>query len=81
MGYQAADFAVGFVPMVGDVADYFFKANKWSAKLFQKYFEKLQKRAIAMGVSKADIQALQSNNAKFVQAMNEVYDKNFAKEA
>ncbi|MDR0649869.1 MAG: DUF4112 domain-containing protein, partial [Candidatus Peribacteria bacterium] len=31
LGYQTADFAVGAIPILGDIADYFFKANKWSA--------------------------------------------------
>jgi hypothetical protein len=46
LGYQTADVLVGAIPVVGDVADYFFKANKRSAKIFQKHFSELQKMAI-----------------------------------
>jgi hypothetical protein len=74
LGYQTADILVGAVPVLWDIADYFFKANKWSAKIFQKHFEKIQKRTIAQGLSKSDIQKMQADNAKFVKAMNKAYD-------
>ncbi|MDR0651492.1 MAG: DUF4112 domain-containing protein, partial [Candidatus Peribacteria bacterium] len=81
LGYQTADFAVGAIPILGDIADYFFKANKWSAKIFQKHFDKLQKRAIAQGISPADIEKMQINNAKFVKAMHAFYEKEISKKA
>ena len=80
LGLQAFDFAVGLMPVVGDGADYFFKANKWSAKLFAQHFEKLTQEAIEQEfVTKADIEHMQHNDAKFVKAMNVIYDQKFAK--
>lgn len=50
IGLQAADFAVGAVPILGDAADYFFKANKWSGKSFEQQTQDLIKKAREAGV-------------------------------
>lgn len=36
----AADFAIGFIPMVGDVADFFFKANNRNIELLERELER-----------------------------------------
>lgn len=38
-----ADLAIGAIPIVGDIADFFFKANKRNVKIFQGYLEELRK--------------------------------------
>lgn len=56
-GLEAADFFVGAVPILGDIADYFFKANKWIAKDFTKHRMRLEKEVTeaveATGLSQA----------------------------
>lgn len=52
---QAADFFVGAVPIAGDIADIFFKANKWSVPLFQKRTDELIAEARKAGVSEKAI--------------------------
>ncbi len=47
---QVADFAIGAVPVAGDVADYLFQANKMSAKLFAANMEKVKQEALEMGI-------------------------------
>jgi hypothetical protein len=63
IGLQAADFAVGAIPVVGDVADYFFKANKWSAKSFEKQTEELVEKACEAGVLEDKIAQLTQSAA------------------
>jgi len=47
--YQASDVLIGAIPVLGDIWDFFFKANKKSAKLFKKHIKKLTKDAIKEG--------------------------------
>ena len=47
--YQAWDVLIGAIPVLGDIWDFFFKANKKSALLFKKHLEKLTKDAIKEG--------------------------------
>ncbi|HPO05951.1 MAG TPA: DUF4112 domain-containing protein [Candidatus Gracilibacteria bacterium] len=57
--YHLIDFGIGQVPLVGDVADYFFKANKKVDKLFAEkladYETKLKDKMLANGYSSAEI--------------------------
>jgi molybdopterin converting factor small subunit len=55
IGLQAADVFVGAIPVIGDVADYFFQANKWSARLFVQKTEELVAEARAAGVPEEEI--------------------------
>lgn len=78
IGLQAADFAVGAIPVVGDVADYFFKANKWSAKSFEKQTEELVEKAREAGVSEDKIAQLTQSAARLPQLAGkgvEMYSK------
>lgn len=38
-----ADLAIGAIPVVGDIADFFFKANKRNVRIFQEYLEELRR--------------------------------------
>lgn len=58
IGLQAADLAVGALPVLGDVADYFFKANKWSAKSFEEQTREIIEKARAAEVPEEEIQKL-----------------------
>lgn len=55
---QGADFFAGAIPIAGDVADYFFKANKWSEDMFKERVDKLVQDARAQGISEEDIQKI-----------------------
>lgn len=67
---QAADFFIGSVPIVGDVADYFFKANKMSLSLFKKHAEVLIQEARASGVSEEAIAKLTEPADKLPRLVN-----------
>lgn len=42
-----ADFALGFIPLVGDVADVFFKANQKNVRLMEKWWLAQNQQRIA----------------------------------
>ena len=44
--YQAWDLLIWAIPVLWDIWDFFFKANKKSALIFKKHIEKLTKDAI-----------------------------------
>lgn len=72
LGYQTTDALVWTIPIIWDISDYFFKANKWSAKLFEKHFEKLQKEAINKWISQKEIDDMISNKNKLITLMASV---------
>ncbi len=67
IGLQTADFAVGAIPILGDVADYFFKANKWSGKSFEKQAAELAQKARDAGVPEEEIAKINQVAAKWPQ--------------
>lgn len=67
IGLEAADFAVGAIPVAGDVADYFFKANKWGAKSFEAQTKELVEKARKAGVPEEKIQILMQKAEKWPQ--------------
>lgn len=67
IGLQAADFAVGAIPILGDAADYFFKANKWSGKSFEDQTNELIEKAREAGVPEEKISKLKQNAEKWPQ--------------
>lgn len=79
---QVADFLVSLIPVVGDIADYFFKANKRSAKIFAKELEKLQATAKEKGMTEEEMEKLaelESDGVKFMKKMDSYYkDKNIS---
>lgn len=64
---QAADFFIGAIPIAGDIADYFFKANKWSAKLFEERTQALVKQARQEGVPEEEIAKITGAGARLPQ--------------
>jgi hypothetical protein len=56
--YQLVDFAIGAIPIVGDVGDYFYKANKYSAELFTAHRDKLVEAALEAGIPQEEIEHL-----------------------
>lgn len=67
IGLQGADFAVGAIPVIGDVADYFFKANKWSTKSFESKTKDLMEKARKAGVSEDKIQQMMLSAERWPQ--------------
>lgn len=68
--YQSADILVGAIPLLGDISDIFFKANKRSAKIFEKHFEKLKKEALAKWIDPKEIENIEKQNKQFLAAIN-----------
>lgn len=67
VGLQTADFFVGAVPLAGDVLDYLFKANKWSAELFTRKKAELIAKARAEGIPENEIAAIDQSAEKLPQ--------------
>ncbi len=67
IGLQGADLAVGAIPVVGDVADYFFKANKWSAKSFESKTKDLMEKARKAGVPEDKLQQMMLSAERWPQ--------------
>jgi hypothetical protein len=44
--YQAWDLLIGAIPVLGDIWDFFFKANRKSALIFKKHLDKLTNEAV-----------------------------------
>ncbi|MFS1703518.1 DUF4112 domain-containing protein [Alteromonas sp. AMM-1] len=40
------DFGLGFIPVVGDIADFFYKANQANVRVMEKYWVSQNKAAI-----------------------------------
>lgn len=40
------DFGLGFIPLVGDIADFFYKANQANVRIMEKYWVSNNKAAI-----------------------------------
>lgn len=74
--YQSADILVGAIPLLGDISDIFFKANKRSAKIFEKHFEKLKKEALAKWIDPKEIENIEKQNKQFLSAINKKIDWN-----
>lgn len=72
--YQSADMLVGTIPLLGDISDMFFKANKRSAKIFEKHFEKLKKEALAKWIEPKEIENIEKQNKVFLWAIHKTLD-------
>jgi hypothetical protein len=68
--YQTIDVIFGSIPVIWDVVDFFFKGNKYSAKVFNKHIEKLKKAAIEKWISQEEIDNMWNKEAKFLKAIN-----------
>ncbi len=74
IGLQTADFFVGAIPVVGDIADYFFKANNWSASYFEKRTQELEQKAKEAGISEAQIAQIRERAERLPQLVKTVVD-------
>lgn len=72
IGMQTADFFVGAVPIVGDVADYFFKASKWSVSEFEDRTADLEARARELEIPEEQIALLREDAKKLPQIIENV---------
>ena len=68
--YQTLDVLVWAVPIIWDIADFFFKWNKYSAKVFSKHLEKLKKAALEKWISQEEIDNMWKKEAKFIKTMD-----------
>ena len=71
--YQTADVIVWAIPVLWDVSDYFFKANKRSGNIFEKHFEKLKEEALRKWISSQEIENMEKNKFKLVEIMDKKY--------
>ena len=72
--YQTLDVLVWAVPIIWDIADFFFKWNKYSAKIFSEHLEKLKKAALEKWVSQEEIDNMWKKEARFIKKMNKYTD-------
>lgn len=72
-GYQTVDSFVWTIPIIWDIADYFFKANKRSSNIFEKHFEKLKKQALEKGITAQEIENMEKNKSKLIEIMDKKY--------
>lgn len=54
VGNIALDTTVGIVPLVGDVADVFFKANRRNLRIIREHFDRMEPRGSAPSVIDAE---------------------------
>ena len=72
--YQAADTVIWAIPIVWDIADFLFQANKYSAEIFKKHLEKIKKAAIEKGATQEEIDAICENEKTFIKTMDKYID-------
>ena len=72
--YQTADAVIGLIPGIWDVADFFFKWNKYSAKIFSKHLEKLKRAAKEKGISQEEIDNIWKKEERFIKTMDRYVD-------
>ena len=70
IGLQAADFAIGAIPMIGDIGDYFFKAGKLSVSSFEKKTKELILEARKAGVPEDEIAKITASAGKLPKLIN-----------
>ncbi len=82
IGYQTLDFAIGAIPVVGDITDQFVKVNNWTAKDFEKQSEilqtKLRSRMRLDGMSEEQtevcLQQIRTDASKLPQLLDHVLE-------
>lgn len=73
--YQAKDVLVGFIPVMGDVADYFYKSNVYASNVFDQHLNTLYNKALEMWISHEEILALREKDSKFKKKMDNYLKK------
>ncbi|MDD3066493.1 MAG: DUF4112 domain-containing protein [Candidatus Gracilibacteria bacterium] len=72
IGLQVADFFVGAVPVVGDVMDYFFKANEWSVSMFEEKKKEVIAKARKAGVEESEIAKIEADGKLLPQLLEKI---------
>ena len=72
--YQTADALIGAIPAIWDIADFFFKSNKYSSKIFSEHLDKLKEVALEKGVSIEEINAICKKETRFIKTMDKFID-------
>ncbi|USN57634.1 MAG: DUF4112 domain-containing protein [Candidatus Peribacteria bacterium] len=72
IGYQTADRAVGAMPVIGDIADFFFKANRSAYQMFEQKVSELEQYARNHGATQAELDALDSQRDHFIQTFHDM---------
>jgi len=75
---QGADFAIGAIPVVGNIYDFFFKSNKFSEKYFVEKTEELIENAHSVGVPESEIEKIKMEAEKLPRCIEkaiEIYKK------
>lgn len=72
--YQTADVLIWAIPIIWDIADFFFKWNKYSAKIFSEHLEKLKKAAKEKWISQEEIDKMWKKETRFIKTMNKYVD-------
>lgn len=69
---QAADFFIGAIPIIGDIADFVFHANKLSVPLFRDKTDELVREARTAGVSEEAIAKITQSAEKLPRLADHV---------
>ena len=67
---QILDSFVGFFPFIGDIADYFFKANKNALKLFEQRTDELIKASEKIGILNDYSLDIKKNRKELIAALS-----------
>ena len=68
--YQLSDIFVWSIPYGWAFADFFFKWNKYSAKIFSKHLEKLKKVALEKWIPQEEIDKMGKRESRFLSALS-----------
>ena len=79
IGLQTADAFVGLIPFVGDVADYFFKANKWSVRDFEKRTVEIEEKARELGCTEEQIANVRKKASELPRIVEKVITPHLGK--
>jgi hypothetical protein len=71
--YQMADAIIWVIPVLWDISDYFFKADKRSSHVFDNYFTKLKQEASRKGITEQEIKNMEQNKSKLIEIMDKKY--------
>ena len=73
--YQTADFIIGSIPVIWDIADFFFKWNKYSAKIFSQHIEKLKQAAKEKWISQEEIDNIWKKEKRFIRTIDKYINR------
>ena len=73
IAWQCKDMGTGLMPVIGDIADMFYKGNKMSALEFQKWTNELILKAKRAGVPEDEINALVLESREFSKKSTKLF--------